>query len=191
MRCCSLRFPNENGCIRSTVTIPATNEPGFHTAFFVPDYDDRAWQTGRDSAVPNGGFGYGDAGFAGVDIGTPFALELGHAAYFRTRFTTDKPHANLELQCQRDDGIIVYLDGKEVARDNMNDGSEAYLLPAVQTIDGPDESAVQRIPLQGLSLATGEHVLAISLHNPAISSSNLRIAAVTLLALDPVPLPDQ
>ncbi len=168
---------------------PATNEPSFATTFFAPDYDERAWRTGRDSAGPAGGFGYGDAGFAGVDIGTPAALELGHAAYFRTRFITEKPHAGLELRCRRDDGIIVYLDGKELARDNMTAGPEAYLLPAAQAIDGPGETAVQRVPLPGVSLAAGEHFLAISLHNPANSSSDLRIGGVTLVALDPEPAP--
>ena len=40
----------------------------------------------------------------------------GKSAYFRHAFTTTEEHTNLELRCQFDDGLIIYLDGKEVAR---------------------------------------------------------------------------
>ena len=40
-------------------------------------------------------------------------------AYFRHKFSSEKALKNLSIRMQRDDGVIVYLDGKEVARDNM------------------------------------------------------------------------
>jgi serine/threonine protein kinase/Leucine-rich repeat (LRR) protein len=168
---------------------PAKDSPGFHTAFYAPDYDDGDWEGGRDSDRVGGGFGYGYAGFNGVDIGTPSTKELGHSAYFRARFTTDKPHSDLELHCLRDDGIIVYLDGKEVARDNMTDGPEAYQLPAARAVSGAEEIAMQRIPLAGVSLPAGQHVMAISLHNPPKPSSDLRIGGITLVEVEVAPSP--
>jgi hypothetical protein len=170
---------------------PAESVPGFHPAFAGTAFDDSAWQTGQDREGRTGGFGYGDPGFDGVDIGTPFEKELGRSAYFRTRFTTDQPHANLELRCQRDDGIIVYLDGREVARDNMNDGPDAYDLAAERGVHGSEEAATRRIPLLGVSLAPGEHVLAISLHNQAPPSADLRIAGITLVELQAAPSPNK
>jgi uncharacterized protein len=126
-----------------------------------------------------------------VDIGKPIAADLAGTAYFRTRFTTDKPHTHLELRCQRDDGIIVYLDGKEVARDNMSDGPGTYHLRATRKIDSAEEVAIQRIPLSRVSLPVGEHVLAISVHNHAKSSTDLRLAGITLVELEPAPTPEK
>ena len=118
-----------------------------------------------------------------MDIGTPPERSLGHTAYFRHRFTTDKTHRNLQLHCQRDDGIVVYLDGKAVGRDNMTEGEEAYVLPAMNAI-GEEESTVFRLPLKSMSLPAGEHVLAISLHNPQEPSSDLRIGEITLAEVE-------
>jgi hypothetical protein len=99
-------------------------------------------------------------------------------------FTTDKISSNLELRCQRDDGIIVYLDGEELARDNMSDGPEAYRLAAENTItDGIEEATPIRIALPG-TLEPGEHILAISLHNTEVPSSDLRIAEISLVELE-------
>jgi serine/threonine protein kinase/Flp pilus assembly protein TadD len=163
---------------------PAEADPDFHTTFFAPDYDDTSWNTGKDREGTDGGFGYGDSGFNGVDIETPTAPTAGGSAYFRCRFTTDKSYDNLELRCQMDDGIIVYLDGREVARANMSEGPDAYPLPADQPIGGAMESTVWRIPLAGVSLPAAEHVLAISLHNPEEPSSDLRIGGITLVEVD-------
>jgi hypothetical protein len=60
----------------------------------------------------------------GVDISLPGVAGAGgerngKSSYFRHCFTTAAQHTNLELRCQLDEGIIVCLDGKEVARDNM------------------------------------------------------------------------
>ena len=43
--------------------------------------------------------------------------------------------------------IILYLDGREVARDNMSEGGEAYRLPALSAIGFGEETAVVRIPI--------------------------------------------
>lgn len=98
---------------------PAAKESAFRTTFFRTDYDDRHWKSGRDV----GGFGYGEA--VGVNIGVPASGQR-LTAYFRHRFVTKEPLENVTLSCQRDDGLIVYLDGVEVARDNMRSGLDTY-----------------------------------------------------------------
>ncbi len=160
---------------------PKLRDYDFHRTFFIADFDDSEWQSARDSEGPTGGFGYGDDWFGGVDIGKPKSRAVGHTAYFRTRFTTLKSHHHLELSCQRDDGIIVYLNGKEVARDNMAPGVETYLLPAASTVRTEDEQRLYRVPLKlNEPLGAGEHVLAISLHNTESPSSDLRIGEISL-----------
>jgi hypothetical protein len=161
---------------------PAEAIADFHRRFFLPDFDDSSWKTGRDQSGDSGGFGYGEAGFlvSGVGIGiVPSGQRF--SAYFRHTFRTEEEHANLELRCQRDDGIIVYLDAEEVARSNVV-GDEAYRLPASEAISGADETTIERISI-GVKLPPGEHVLAISLHNSSPTSSDLRIAGISLVAL--------
>ena len=129
-----------------------------------------------------GGFGYGDV-FDGVDIGKPEDEAHRHTAYFRHAFTTDTEHAHLELRCQRDDGIIVYLDGKEVVRDNVEPGEEAYLLHSTAFMGVEDDGVVHRFPIPG-TLAAGTHTLAISVHNTAEDSSDLYLGGVTLVEVE-------
>ena len=157
-------------------TDPAGVEPGFHEKFASLKYDDSKWQTGKDSADQGGGFGYGDP--VGVTWDAPES-ENRKTGYLRHSFTTKAAMKDLVLSLQRDDGVIVYLDGKEVARDNIGDGPEAYDLMAEKTISGQGETTPIELKLPG-ELAAGEHVLAISLHNRAGAGSDLRIAGITL-----------
>ncbi|MGI9241142.1 MAG: hypothetical protein ACR2RV_10090, partial [Verrucomicrobiales bacterium] len=134
--------------------------------------------------------------FGGVDISLPGNVDEhgkrnGKSAYFRHHFRTDREHANLELRCQRDDGVIVYLNGKEVARDNMRGGEESYRLAAASAVGSDDfailkERTTYRIPLADCILPAGEHILAISLHNTGSPSSDLRIGGITLVEVGEV-----
>lgn len=165
---------------------PAGEVEDFHATFPKADFDDSKWKKGQDKPGPHGGFGYGDEAFEGIDIGQP--EDRGHrkTAYFRLKFKTDNEYESLALKCQRDDGIIVYLDGKEVVRDNIakellgfRTAKEKYDLFAQQTIAGDQETKVNSYPVR-IKLPAGEHVLAISLHNRANGSSDLRIAEISL-----------
>ncbi len=164
---------------------PAAEDPDFHITFHTKDFDDSSWHSGLDRDDNTGGFGYGDPWFTGVDIGKP--KQTSNSAYFRTQFTTKEAHQLLELHCQRDDGIIVYLNGKEVARNNVSPGKESYRLSATDGRKiGPShqlESQQVRIPLQG-GLTAGDHILAISLHNGQ-RSSDLRVGAISLVEVEP------
>ena len=157
---------------------PAAGTPGFHETFFLPGFDDAAWNAG---AMQGDGFGYGE-GFAGVDIGTPVPAHR-HTAYFRHRFRTDKPLTQLEIRAQRDDGVIIYFDGKPVCRDNMKEGPEAWLLAAGEPVSDADEGVTLAWPVPG-ELPAGDHVLAISVHNVSGSSSDLRLGGVSLVVLE-------
>jgi hypothetical protein len=158
---------------------PAKADEDFHQTFFKMDFDDSKWNTGADKPGPHGGFGYGEEGFEGVDIGTPQLPENRKGAYLRLKFTTYEDCENLIFNCQRDDGIIVYLDGKEVVRDNMARGRDNYDLFAEEIISADGETMVHSFPISE-KLAAGDHILAISLHNRAEGSSDLRIAEISL-----------
>jgi hypothetical protein len=164
---------------------PAKDNADFHTKFYKVDFDDSKWNEGKDKPGPTGGFGYGEENFDYVNIGEP-APENRKTAYFRLKFKTEKAFEFLKFKCQRDDGVIVYLDGKEVARENVPKADEANDLFADKTIGSdeiPDETEVVTIPIMQ-KLEPGEHILAISLHNRGPIgdeySSDLRIAEISL-----------
>jgi hypothetical protein len=101
-------------------------------------------------------------------------------SYFRHRFRTEKAYQNLVLALQHDGGVIVYLDGAEVLRDNVPVGKpEAYGLLATETISGERERELHGFRLDG-AIEPGEHVLAISLHDCEGDRHDLRIAEISL-----------
>jgi tetratricopeptide (TPR) repeat protein len=156
---------------------PAIEEPDFHTTFFTAGFDDAQWREDKDSPGSRGGFGYGDT--VGVDFDRPATGDYRKTAYFRRYFESQAEYDSLLISMQRDDGVIIYLDGVEVRRDNVGTDAEAYDLFAAETISGSDETASVRFALAG-KLEPGKHLLAISLHNRANGSSDLRIAEISL-----------
>ena len=159
---------------------PAEKDEDFYSSFYLAEFDDASWQQGADKTGPHGGFAYGEEEFTGIDIGTPTAEEDRKPAYFRLKFKTDKPFEQVVLKCQRDDGIIVYLDGQEVLRDNIaKDAKQGHAVFATATVSEEAETQISTFPLK-VTLPAGEHILAISLHNRAGASSDLRIAEISL-----------
>jgi hypothetical protein len=159
---------------------PAKEDEDFHTTFQTAEFDDSKWQSGKDQAGPHGGFGYGEDAFTGVDIGAPENPANRKTAYFRIKFTTNQEAEKLVLKCQRDDAIIVYLDGQEVLRNNLAaDAKAAHDLFATEIVAGEAETQVNSFPCTH-KLPAGEHILAISLHNRPDGSSDLRIAEISL-----------
>ncbi len=153
---------------------PAQNDPDFHSTFFRPDFDDSAWSLDNDSPGAEGGFGFGDRQL--VNIGTPLPNSL-TSAYFRHRFTTHATYEDLSISLYRDDGVIIYLDGEEVGRDNIRPSmSEQFELLADGSVD---EGELQQVVLTS-RLEPSEHLLAIALHNRSANSSDLHLAEVTL-----------
>jgi hypothetical protein len=166
---------------------PAVGDRDFHQTFYAAEFDDSDWAASFDSNQPGGGFGYGNKDwFEGIDIGTPSGeataegRRSGKTAYFRHRFATAERLKHVTIRCRRDDGVIVYLDGREVGRNNMRRGEEAYRLAARKSIGGDAETELVLIRLAIDWLEPGEHVLAITLHNTEEPSSDLHIGGITL-----------
>lgn len=172
---------------------PAEEDKDFHSTFMKSDFDDAKWKKGRDKPGGKHGFGYGTAGsnqFEGISLSMkePNTDDQGAtintpAAYFRIKFTSKEDFDTFVFKCQRDDGIIVYIDGEEVVRDNLPKGEDKFDLYASETISSQGETKVNKFPVRK-KLKAGEHVLAISLHNREGPSSDLRIAEISLETAD-------
>lgn len=123
----------------------------------LPEVNDSGWAIGR---AP---LGYGKPG---VSI-----IREVMTAYFRRGFTlTNAPESWLTLRVRRDDGVIVYINGAEVFRNNMPTGAVQHFTAALMAVD-PDTFLVTNV---GASLfLPGTNVVAAEVHQNRIDSPDL------------------
>ncbi|PWN66026.1 alkaline phosphatase PhoX [Chryseobacterium oncorhynchi] len=129
-------------------------------------YDISTW------AVGNGPLGYGDP------VTTTIASGL-TTAYFAKDITVDLATLsdNVELGVMRDDGIVVYLNGEEVVRDNMPAGTITFNTFSSTIIDGAAESVYNIFSIPKSKFVNGVNRISVELHNRSVTSSDLRIDA--------------
>lgn len=125
-----------------------------------------AWSQG------NGPLGYGDP------VTTTTATGL-ITAYFVKDFTVNLNDlsSTVELGIMRDDGIVVYLNGEEVVRDNMPAGTITFDTWSSTTVDSSAESVYNIFSIPKAKFVNGNNRLSIELHNRGSASSDLRIDA--------------
>lgn len=130
------------------------------------NYDISTW------AIGNGPLGYGDPVTTTINSGLT-------TAYFAKDFTVDLSTLSdtMELGVMRDDGIIVYLNGEEVVRDNMPAGAVTFNTFSSTTIDGAAESVYNIFSIPKSKFVNGVNRFSIELHNRSTTSSDLRIDA--------------
>ena len=107
--------------------------------------------------------------------------------YFRREFTLDSAQGitGLKLDILRDDGVILYLNGTEIFRDNMPDGAISYGTVASSTIGSPGQSTYYTHILDATAasqLRAGNNVIAVELHQSNGTSTDLYFD----LSLEPV-----
>ncbi|WP_146939329.1 PhoX family protein [Chryseobacterium hagamense] len=141
------------------------------------NYDVSGWAQG------NGPLGYGDP------VTTTTANNL-VTAYFAKDFTVNLNDLSttMELGVMRDDGIVVYLNGEEVVRDNMPSGTITFNTWASTTIGGSAEEVYNVFSIPKSKFVNGTNRISIELHNRDASSSDLRVDAYlkTTAAVTPV-----
>ena len=130
-----------------------------------PNYDDASWKEGPAE------LGYGESDEQTVIGFGPDAQNKYPSAYFRKRFsigdTTGMSPAPVSVLF--DDGVVVYLNGTEVFRNNMPDGPITYGLFAINAIE-PQWTSFQ-VPVN--LLKPGENVVSVEVHQANGSSSDL------------------
>ncbi|NLF41022.1 DUF2271 domain-containing protein [bacterium] len=144
----------------------------------LADYYDGTWSGGT---AP---LGYGGDGEATVLSYGPDANAKYPTYYFRKAFTAAQTPMGLTLHVRRDDGVIVYLNGIEIARDNMPGGS-AYGTYASATVGGADETTYFAFTVADPSLVKpGVNILAAEVHQADPASSDMGFDA-RLVAIEP------
>ena len=111
--------------------------------------------------------------------------------YFRHQFKIDgnKKYPYLLAKVVRDDGVIVYLNGKEVVRDNMPLGEINYSTYASETAwdSQGEEIKEHQFQISGEHLDTGTNVIAAEVHQVNNSSSDLGFQ-LTLVGSNQTPI---
>jgi hypothetical protein len=130
------------------------------------------------------GFGTGGNYPEIATSGTPLTWGTDAAAkpityYFRKKFTLPTAKAlisELKAQIRRDDGIALWLNGVEVARDNLpgsvGDGAIAHGTTASNSLNALPADLIERV-LPLTDLVEGENTLAVEVHQAAPTSSDL------------------
>lgn len=132
-------------------------------------FDDSSWPSGLAE------LGYGDGGEATVIGYGPNVYKKYITTYFRKHFTVDDTsiYKNLILRIQRDDGAVIYLNGKEVYRTNMPSGVIKYDTLAMKALAGIDEASFEKTIIDTSFLKKGDNVIAVEIHQVCPSSSDI------------------
>ena len=139
------------------------------TAWRAPSFNDSSWASGLAE------LGYNDNDEKTVLSYGPDSLNKYRTYYFRKSFNVANAGAyqTLRLRLKRDDGAIVYLNGKAVARSNMPDDPVEYDDFALNSVGGADESTFYEYDVSVADLITGTNVLAVEVHQVSAGSSDL------------------
>jgi hypothetical protein len=154
-------------------------DPG--TAWIDPFFDDTSWAAGPAE------LGYGDGDEATIINSTVGGSRL-ITAYFRHTFNVADASAisGLALQLWRDDGAIVYLNGVEVFRNNMPPGPASYSTLA-STVAVDDGNVPVEAQLSSGTLVSGANVIAVEVHQNALTSSDITFDLALLTFGGPPP----
>src|SRR5690349_10921856 len=139
------------------------------TAWRAPGFIDGAWASGLTP------MGYEDAWIITTNSYGPDVNNKYITTYYRKAFTVEDASAitNLLLRVQRDDGVVVYLNGTEVLRNNLPPGDIAFNTLALAAIGGADESTFINGNPSAALLVDGANVLAVEMHQSSTNSSDL------------------
>ncbi len=138
------------------------------TQWRAPDFDDMPWPTGTAE------FGFGDGDEATVVNSGPDPNQTITTTYFRTTFDVADPTEIIQTRglLTRDDGAAVYLNGIEIARQNLTDDANFDDLAIVENVP-PFETAKYNFQFDPTLLRPGENVLAVEVHQAQSNDEDL------------------
>ena len=132
-------------------------------------FDDSKWNSGKAQ------LGYGNNGET-TELSFGGNSSNKHVTtYFRYSFEVTNPAGviSLEAALVRDDGAVVYLNGKEILRSNMPQGNIRHDTFAPLTVGGAEESAFQPFTVDPVLLVEGKNVIAVEVHQTSRTSSDI------------------
>ena len=145
--------------------------PGYNASDWKhPNYNEASWGTGQAM------LGYGTVGSLtrNTTVG-PASTPRHLTTYFRKEFsvTGAADYTELVTHIIRDDGAIVYLNGKELDRTNLISGNIDYSQLATSASPEDEVVALDTWNLSPGDLVEGVNVIAVEVHQQSGSSSDL------------------
>ena len=139
------------------------------SAWRAENFDDSAWPSGPSEL----GYGSDDEGSGTTLSFGPNSSSKYPTTYFRTSVEIPDPSLffNFLLRVKYDDGIAVYINGKEVIRQNLASGA-SFTTFASSTVS--DESGWKEVTLPSASFSAGTNVIAAEIHQGSGTSSDIR-----------------
>jgi hypothetical protein len=142
-------------------------------------YDDRSWSAGAAK------LGYATPGLNTTVSYGPNPSDKRITTWFRKGFSLASTSglSGLYLRLVRDDGAVVYLNGLEVYRDNLQPGPISANSTALAAIGSPDDVTPIEVILPLNGLFAGTNVVTVEVHQSGPTSSdlafNLELTALT------------
>jgi hypothetical protein len=132
-----------------------------------PRYDDSTWKQGR---AP---LGYGDQPATLINGGPPGERRI--TTYFRKSFTvTDRNILRtVGLRIRRNDGAVVYLNGKQIYRANVAAGPVTPTTPATRDVGGLEREVFFPVRVPPSLVRTGPNTIAVEIHVASRTSLDL------------------
>ncbi len=133
------------------------------------NYDDEFWNTG------NAEFGYGDGDEATVIGYGGDSQNKMITAWFRKKFFIENVtvFTRFTLHLLRDDAARVYLNGKEVIRDNLDRWWVGNSSIALENVSDSEETYFHTYQINPALFIGGENIIAVEIHQSAATSSDL------------------
>lgn len=132
------------------------------------DFDDSAWAVG---AAP---LGYGDSQVTQVGFGVdPNAKNI--TTYFRRHVSVQDVASlsKMRVGLVRDDGAVLYVNGREALRNNMPDGLVTASMLALSSMGGTNETTPVELDIPPDLFVEGDNTLSVELHQYAADSSDI------------------
>ena len=128
----------------------------------VVGFDHSGWKEGRAR------FGYGRK-----DVATVLARHVSH--YFRREFRVDSRAGirGLNVHLLRDDGAVVYVNGREVLRSNMPEGEIGPATEARWVTGDRDENRIFESNVDSEYLVDGTNLIAVEVHQHGAQTSDM------------------
>jgi hypothetical protein len=140
--------------------------------WITPAFNDSAWKSGP---AP---LGYGDANGQWPATTNSYGPDPNNkyiTTYFRRSFSLSSPASvtNLVVSVQRDDGVLLYLNGAPIFTNNLPAGPINYLTTALVAVGGTDETTFYTQTFDPALLVSGLNVLAAEIHQANGTSSDI------------------
>ena len=198
---------NLGGSWRTSTDVTSLGEAPREQVVFI-DHNDRKWRYKKGTSPPAGGaaawreVGYSEnnewktgrtsIGYGDNDDQTLLADMRNNysTVYLRHQFVVPDPDTvpALQLKLYVDDGCIVWINGREVARRHVVGGAMSHDSTSGVTAHEREWELIDLLD-PGSFLKKGDNVIAVHVINATLGSSDLSIDAVLLVSPPPAPTP--